>query len=338
MRKGISIIVAGLASSVSLVYGYYNQYAQPQYMAYNQPYYNQSYNNQPYYNQQYSNNNQQYYNYAQPQPQYQYPQEYYTGLPQQNPNYNPQPQQNPKVQKPQKQQSVQPQAQYQPQYNQGYQPQYNGGQQYNQGYQQQYQPQYQQQAQQQSPCQLNQQQQQQSGDDEPKKENSASTVNKITRFLTDQLSKNRDFQNITKSKMAVVSFVTAEDLGKTNKLGRMVSENLIHDLQIRGYDVLDYKTAVAIEVSSDGAFIFTSNTKKLKTKQNINYVVSGTMEYYSDGVTINARIVQLKDNKVVSTAQAFIPNDTVAEVLDTVDPYMAFHSKEKMSTVRIVRE
>jgi TolB-like protein len=350
MKNVISIALAcALGSSVAVASGYeYMAYATPQYQ-------------NPYYNQQtapvYQNPQAVYQN---PQPVYYepYPQEYYTGLPQQYPTYNPDYTHNPYPVYPQPvynqpqqayaqpyQPAPQQQNQYayaQPVYNQPQQ-QYQQPNQYAQPQYQQPQQQYRQQAQNYTNNNqaVTQKVQQPKPKQQPKKVkkklNTAGTINQITKFITDQLSRNRDFKNIAKSKIAVASFVMAENIGKTNRLGRMISDNLLHDLQIRGYDVLDYKTSIALQVSDSGSFIFTNDTKKMKKKQEINYVVSGTMEYYGDGVTVNARIIKLKDNKVVSTAQAFIPSHVVAEVLDTLDPYMAFQSKG-MSTVRIVSE
>jgi TolB-like protein len=386
MKRVISIAVIGaLCGSISFA----NNYQPTEHLAYastqyHNPYYSATENSATYQQPQAT--------YQQPQAVYQapatlyyeqYPQEYYTGLPQQYPTYNPNYGYNPyhqvSAQQPVHAQYV-PQYAQQPQpapapqqYNQP-QPQYAPQQAYQQPrYQQQpvQQPQYGNQYRQQptqniapqSRGQYQQPQQkpapracdvakanakapakvakQQTQQKRPlkRKLNNAGTVNQITKFLTDQLSRNRDFKSIAKSKIAVASFVTAENLGKTNKLGRMISENMIHDLQIRGYDVVDYKTSTALQVAKEGAFIFSHEKKKLKKKMAINYIVSGTMEYYGDGVTVNARIIKMKDNKVVSTAQAFIPHHVVAEVLDTLDPYMAFHSKGRnLSTIRIVGE
>jgi TolB-like protein len=394
MKRVISIAVIGaMCGSISFANNT-NQYYQPtEHMAYasttyDNPYYQATQNNATY---QEPNST-----YQQPKALYQapatlyyeqYPQEYYTGLPQQYPTYNPNygynpyhqvgaqqpihaqyvPQyaqqpapapvpehynQQPQYAQPQYQQPIQQQQYSQPQYNQQ-QPVY-GNVAPQRGYQQpqaQYRATQPQNRVQQAPtaCDMakraanapakvtkNTVQQPKS---QQRRLNNAGTVNQITKFLTDQLSRNRDFKNIAKSKIAVASFVTAENLGKTNKLGRMISENLLHDLQIRGYDVVDYKTSTALSVAKEGAFIFTHDKKKLKKKMAINYIVSGTMEYYNDGVTVNARIIKMKDNKIVSTAQAFIPHHVVAEVLDTLDPYMAFHSKGRaLSTIRIVGE
>ena len=149
----------------------------------------------------------------------------------------------------------------------------------------------------------------------------AGLLNNIVKFLADQLSKNKDFANISKSKVAITSFVSIEDLKETNKLGNLVSEHLIHDMQIRGFQVVDYKTMPNIEVGLKGDYIFSRSIDDLKKDIALNYVLTGTYSYYSDGVTLNARIIDLKTNIVVSTAQAFLPKSSLRYIMDKYSPY-----------------
>jgi TolB-like protein len=174
----------------------------------------------------------------------------------------------------------------------------------------------------------------------PRKEYSASRMNKVVRFLAQQLVRNSDVKNIDDSKMAVASFVDLEHYGKAGKLGKMLSENLVHDMQIRGFNVIDFKTMPTIEVGSEGDFVFSKDVKKLQQNHEINFVLSGTYTKYHDGVMVNARMLSLKDKKVKSTAQAFIPNKDLKSILDIYDPEAMVHlsSSAKLSTVRIVSE
>ncbi len=139
----------------------------------------------------------------------------------------------------------------------------------------------------------------------------AGLLNNVVKFLADQLSKNKDFANISNSKVAITSFVSVQDLKETNKLGNLISEHLIHDMQIRGFKVVDYKTMPSIEVGTRGDYIFSRSIDDLKKDIALNYILTGTYSYYSDGVTLNARIIDLKTNIVVSTAQAFLPKSSL---------------------------
>jgi len=149
----------------------------------------------------------------------------------------------------------------------------------------------------------------------------AGLLNNIVKFIADQLSRNKDFANISVSKIAITSFVSVENLKKTNKLGNLISEHLIHDMQIRGFKVVDYKAMPSIEIGVSGDYIFSRSIEDLKKDIALNYVLTGTYSYYSDGVTINARIIDLKTNIVVSSAQAFIPKSSLRHIMDKYSPY-----------------
>ena len=149
----------------------------------------------------------------------------------------------------------------------------------------------------------------------------AGLLNNVVKFIADQLSKNKDFANISKSKLAITSFVSIEDLKKTNKLGNLISEHLIHDMQIRGFQVVDFKTMPSIEVGLKGDYIFSRSIDDLKKDISLNYILTGTYSHYSDGVTLNARIIDLKTNIVVSSAQAYIPKSSLRHIMDKYTSY-----------------
>ena len=154
----------------------------------------------------------------------------------------------------------------------------------------------------------------------------AGRINQTVKFLADQLSQNKDFANITDSKLAITSFVNIENLRETNKLGNLISEHLIHDMQIRGYKVIDYKTMPDIEVGKHGDYAFTRTVDNLRQDIALNYILTGTYTFYADGVSLNARIIDTQTSVVVSTAQAFIPREELIHIVDSMSPYQALTS------------
>jgi len=141
-------------------------------------------------------------------------------------------------------------------------------------------------------------------------ENIAGRVNNITRFLTDQLTQNKNFYKISDPIIAITSLVYHSDYDRTNKLGNIIAENLIHEMQVRGFRVLDYKVMPVIKVTPQGDFAISRNIKKLKRKYLINYVLTGTIIEMYNGMVLNVRIVDLSTNLVLSSAQAFIDKKT----------------------------
>ena len=149
-------------------------------------------------------------------------------------------------------------------------------------------------------------------------QNVAGRINNITRFLTDQLTANKNFYRISDPIIAITSLVYENDYDRTNRLGNIIAENLIHEMQVRGFRVLDYKVMPVIKVTSQGDFAISRNIDKLKRKYLINYVLTGTIIEMHNGMILNARIVDLATNIVLSSAQAFIDKKTYYKTIKSI--------------------
>ncbi len=139
-------------------------------------------------------------------------------------------------------------------------------------------------------------------------------------FFIDMLTEELVMSNTAvsqKTPLAVTSFVDLQDMGSTSWLGNTVSEGFIHQLQRRGFRVVDFKTTGSIKVTSDGDFAFSRNWKELSPEQDVQYVLTGTMVRQEGGVIVNARIIGMKSRIVVATAQGFLPSDRIGRDLDT---------------------
>jgi len=144
--------------------------------------------------------------------------------------------------------------------------------------------------------------------------NDATTINKIVSALSNQLTQNKDFINIQESSIAITSFVCLDNFKATSRLSNILSENLIHEMQVRGYRVIDFKTMGNIQVDSKGDFLFSRNIEKLKNSLNVNYALTGTYFKYKSGTVVNARIIELTTHVVLSTAQVFIPKRVIKNI------------------------
>lgn len=143
----------------------------------------------------------------------------------------------------------------------------------------------------------------------------AGKFNEVARFISDQLAQNKDIDNISESTIAITSIVDVENMKDTNKIGVSLAEHMIHELQIRGFKVIDFKLMPAIQVGDDGDYTFSRKVEELRKKHNINYVFSGTFTKHTDGMLINARILDMESSIVTSSAQAFIPVAQVGRLL-----------------------
>lgn len=145
----------------------------------------------------------------------------------------------------------------------------------------------------------------------------AATVNQLISALSNQLTQNKDFINIEESKIAITSFVCLDNFKSVSRLSNILSENLIHEMQVRGYKIIDFKTMNNIHIDNKGDFLFSRDISKLRTDLNIDYALTGTYVKYKSGIVVNARIVDLKTHIVYSSAQIFIPKRVIKRIIPT---------------------
>jgi TolB-like protein len=114
--------------------------------------------------------------------------------------------------------------------------------------------------------------------------------------------------NLSNTHFAIASIVGLDDVSRTNKLGYLIQEHLVHELQVRGFKVVDFKLmSDQIQVTKDGDFVFSRDPKRLKKQYDIADVVSGTYSFQADGVVLNIRAVDTKTGVVTTSAQAYLP-------------------------------
>ena len=145
-------------------------------------------------------------------------------------------------------------------------------------------------------------------------------INKYTQFLAEQIARNRDTYNISNNPVAITSFVNLENLKHTNKLGELLADNMIHEMQIRGFRITDFKSMPAIQVSKMGDFVRSREARELRSEHNINLVLSGTYTNHEGGVIVNARMINIANGMVVSTAQTNIPREIASAIFGNYHP------------------
>jgi len=144
--------------------------------------------------------------------------------------------------------------------------------------------------------------------------NVAGYVNIIASSIAQQLGQNKDFENLQETPIAIMSIVDMNDFKKTSPIAKRISENLIHEMHVRGYKVVDYKTMSQIEIDQNGDYVFSRAIKDLKNQRVITYALSGTFANYRDGMAINCRIIDIKSSLVLSTAQVFVPRKVLKSI------------------------
>lgn len=143
----------------------------------------------------------------------------------------------------------------------------------------------------------------------------SNTLNQVSSFLATQLARNRDIKNVSESRIAVASFVNMSTLDETDRLGMTLAENLMHEMYVRGFGVVDFKARDHVKVRSNGDFVFSRDVAELRRNHNIHYFLAGTIARNGDGVVINARLIQADSGVIVSSGQAFLNNRDLNYIL-----------------------
>ena len=133
-------------------------------------------------------------------------------------------------------------------------------------------------------------------------------------FLADQLVRNID-NRFRYEPVVVTTFVNLDNMKETSSLGRLIAEDLIHELQVRGWKVFDIRLAKDIVVKPQGEFSITRDIRNIRNYYRVNSVISGTYAITSNSVIVNARIIDVKSGVVVSTGQIILPIEDVASLL-----------------------
>jgi TolB-like protein len=135
------------------------------------------------------------------------------------------------------------------------------------------------------------------------------TLNDAILSLANQLSTNNKLQISDTGTITLTSFVDLRKLNKTSQFGRVVGESLFSELFIRGFNVTDFRGQDAISVNKTGEFFITRDVSKLSSEVSNTYILVGTYSKIDENVIINARIVDNKTGKIVTSARAMYSND-----------------------------
>ena len=135
------------------------------------------------------------------------------------------------------------------------------------------------------------------------------TLNNAIVSLANQLSQNSRIKPTDTGTITVTSFVDLQQLNKTSQFGRVLGESLFSELFVRGFNVSDFRGQNAISINGSGEFYITRNVAKLQSEVPNTYIVVGTYSKIDENVMINARILDNKTGKIVSSARVMYGND-----------------------------
>ena len=125
-------------------------------------------------------------------------------------------------------------------------------------------------------------------------------------FLADQLERNVDHKN-TQNSYVVGSFANLNNLTETSPLGRLIAENLIHELQVRHWKVYEARLMKNVLINERGEFTLSRDPRQLRDEYQVSGVVAGTYVESDGNLVINARIIDIGTGVVISSGQIQFP-------------------------------
>lgn len=139
-------------------------------------------------------------------------------------------------------------------------------------------------------------------------------LNALIIFLADQLERNLDLKYI-QNPVVVTSFPNLNKMKETSNLGRLISESLMHELQVRRWSVIDVRLAKDIIINEEGEFSISRDIKKLRDSYHISGVVTGTYSFTNDSIVVNARAIDIETGVIKSSGQIAIPISGIESLL-----------------------
>ncbi len=137
-------------------------------------------------------------------------------------------------------------------------------------------------------------------------------ANELFRNLADADPENGDLGK----GVLVCTFVELKKLSRTSSLGRYVAEQLMNEMQQRRYEVLEIRKSQAVMLQEKrGEFGLSRNPAEISQAVAAGAMLTGTYTPSKDSIVINARIIDNRSARLLSSATAIIPRNQLAEQL-----------------------
>jgi len=125
----------------------------------------------------------------------------------------------------------------------------------------------------------------------------------VGRFKTSYLAQQIDayYQGMNPGPIGVTSLVNLDDLTNSSSFGRMFGEQLISELAMMGYDVIELRHADALHFMADsGEFALSRDIAFLRQSRDLSGLVVGTYTESPVRIYVNARLIDPSTSRVLS--------------------------------------
>jgi TolB-like protein len=120
-----------------------------------------------------------------------------------------------------------------------------------------------------------------------------------TALLADQID--RYYRGSAPGPIGVTTFVNIDDLYSSSTFGRMVGEQLMSELAMKGFDVIELRHTDALQfLDTSGEFALSRDVRAVRPERNLAAVVVGTYVSSPERVYLNARLIDPSSSLVLS--------------------------------------
>ena len=118
-------------------------------------------------------------------------------------------------------------------------------------------------------------------------------------YLVEQFDK--FYRGTSPGPIGITTFVNIDDLYTTSTFGRMYAEQVMSELAMRGYDVIELRHTDALQfLTSSGEFALSRDVGFVRRERELGGVVVGTYTVSPERVYVNARLIEPSSSKILT--------------------------------------
>ena len=128
-------------------------------------------------------------------------------------------------------------------------------------------------------------------------------------YLVDQID--RYYRGAAPGPIGVSTFVDVDDLYNTSTFGRMYTEQVMSELAMRGFDVIELRHADALQfLSTTGEFALSRDVARIRRERDLGGVLVGTYAVSPQRVYVNARLLDPSNSMVLGAGSVEMSKTT----------------------------
>ncbi len=126
-----------------------------------------------------------------------------------------------------------------------------------------------------------------------------------TSFIVDQID--YYYRGASSGPIGVTTIANLNDLHKTSTFGRVFAEQLISELVMRGYEVVELRHTDALQfIGNSGEFALSRDLGSVKNNRQLAAVLAGTYVDSPQTVYVNVRLIDPSSSMILSTGSVEI--------------------------------